>query len=63
MAHNQDQSSRQPRVRIPLSFDDAVGGLLAVDPKGLPKSAAKARKVIAPAGKKPVKDKAKKRAK
>ena len=24
---------RQPPVRIPLSFDDAVGGLLAVDPK------------------------------
>lgn len=32
-------TKRQPPLRIPLSFDDALKGLLAVDPKKLPKTA------------------------
>jgi hypothetical protein len=33
------QRKRQPFLRIPLSFEDALSGLLAIDPKKLPKSA------------------------
>ena len=34
---------RQKGVRIPLSFTDAVRGLLAIDPKQLPSVKAKAK--------------------
>jgi hypothetical protein len=35
---SEKSSKRQQPVRIPLSFDDALGGLLRVDPKKLPAS-------------------------
>ncbi len=35
-------------VRIPLSFNDAIGGLLAVDPKKLPRKRRAAAKKKAP---------------
>ena len=37
-------SNRKPPVHIPLAFDDAVRGLLAVDPKQLPKKPAAVKK-------------------
>jgi hypothetical protein len=36
--------NRQPPVHIPLDFNTAIGGLLAVDPKKLPPSAKKTAK-------------------
>lgn len=38
---------RQKGVRIPLSFTDAVRGLLKVDPKQLPSKTAKAKRAKA----------------
>jgi hypothetical protein len=35
-AKRSGNKKRLPPVRIPLSFDDAVGGLLAVKPKKAP---------------------------
>jgi hypothetical protein len=35
---------RERGVRIPLSFTDAVRGLLAIDPKQLPSNKAKAKR-------------------
>jgi len=35
------QSKRQPPLHIPLSFGDAIRGLLKVDPKQLKKRVAK----------------------
>jgi hypothetical protein len=47
----QDSPKRQQPIHIPLSFKDAVRGLLAVDPKQLKKRTAK-KKVAKKAGKK-----------
>jgi hypothetical protein len=37
-------AKRKPPVHIPLAFDDAVRGLLNVDPKQLPKKTAAVKK-------------------
>jgi len=44
--------ARKPPVHIPLTFDQAIGGLLAVNPKQLPAKKAAVKKRPARAAKK-----------